>query len=41
MVPGGSGCQISRQSLNEVGKEVSRTHRPPLPPESILGTNLC
>ena len=31
-VPGGSNSQISRQSVNEGGKVVSPTHRPPLPP---------
>jgi len=31
-VPGGSGCQISRQSAHECGKVVSPTHQPPLPP---------
>ena len=32
-VPGGLGCQISRQSVHEGGKVVSVTHRPPLPPK--------
>jgi hypothetical protein len=32
-VPGGSGSQISRQSIHEGGKVVSPTHRPPLPPK--------
>ena len=31
-VPGGSGCQISRQSAHEGGKVVSPTYRLPLPP---------
>jgi hypothetical protein len=40
-VPGGRGSQISRQSAHEVGKVVSRTHRPLLPPENIPGTHFC
>jgi len=39
--PGGGGFQISIQSAHEGGKFVSRTHRPPLPPENIPGTHLC
>ena len=35
-VPGGWGSQISRQSAHEGGKVVSRTHRPPLPPQEIF-----
>jgi len=38
-VPVGWGSQISRQSAHESGNVVSRTHRPPLPPESIPGTH--
>ena len=35
-VPGRWGSQISRQSANECGKDVSPTHRPPLPQEIFL-----
>ena len=31
-IPGGRGCQISRQSAHEGGKVVSPPHRPPLSP---------
>ena len=41
MVPGERGSQISRQSAHEVGKVVSPTYRPPLPPGSIPGTHFC
>jgi len=34
--PGGWGSQISRQSAHERGKVVSRTHRPPLPPQEMF-----
>jgi hypothetical protein len=40
-VPRVWGSQISKQSLNEGGKIVSRTHRPPLPPGNIPGTHFC
>jgi hypothetical protein len=40
-VPGGWDAQILRQSVHESGKVVSRTHRPPLPPECIPGTHYC
>jgi hypothetical protein len=36
-VPESLGFQISRQSAHEVGKVVSSTHRPPLPPKSTPG----
>ena len=35
-VPGGRGSQISRHSAHEGDKVVSRTHRPPLPPQEIF-----
>ena len=35
-VPGDLSSQISRQSVHEVGKVVSLTHRPPLPQEIFL-----
>jgi hypothetical protein len=38
-VPGVRGSQISRQSVHEVGKVVSRTHRPSLPPGNIPGSH--
>ena len=31
---------MSRQSAHEGGKDVSPTHRPPLPPGDIPGTHL-
>ena len=34
--PGGWGSQISRQSAHEGGKDVSPSHRPPLPQETLL-----
>jgi hypothetical protein len=40
-IPGDWGFQISRQSAHESGKFVSPKHRPPLPPEIILGTHFC
>jgi hypothetical protein len=41
MVPGVWGSQILRQSAHEGGKVVSSTHRQPLPPRNIPGTNFC
>jgi hypothetical protein len=38
-VPGGSGSQISRQSVHEGGKVVSPIHWPPLPTGNIPGTH--
>jgi hypothetical protein len=38
---GGSSSQIPRQSAHEVGKFVSPTHRPPLPPGNIPGIHFC
>jgi hypothetical protein len=40
-VQGGWGSQILRQSPHESGKVVSPSHRPPLPPGNIPGTNFC
>ena len=40
-VAGSWGSQISRQSAHEGGKVVSRTHRPPLPPENVSRTHFC
>jgi hypothetical protein len=40
-VPGCWGFQILRQSALEGGKVVNPTHRPPLPPGNIPGTNFC
>jgi hypothetical protein len=38
-VLGGRGSQISRQSAHEIGKVVSPTHWPLLPPGNIPGTH--
>jgi len=40
-VPADRDSQISRQSAHEVGKVVSPTYRPPLPPRNIPGTHFC
>ena len=40
-VPGGSGCQISRQSAHECDKVVSLTHRQPLPLGNVPGIHFC
>jgi hypothetical protein len=37
--PGGWGSQFSRYSVNEGGRFVSRTHRPPLFPVNIPGNH--
>jgi hypothetical protein len=40
-VPEVWGSQILRQSAHESGKFVIPTHRPPLPPGNIPGSNFC
>jgi hypothetical protein len=40
-VLGGWGSQILRQSAHEGNKDVSPTHRPPLPPGNIPGIHFC
>ena len=40
-VPGCLGSQISRQLAHVGGKVVSPTHRPPLSPGNIPGTQFC
>jgi hypothetical protein len=40
-IPGSWGYQISRLSAHEGGKVVSPTHRPPLPPGNVTGTDFC